>query len=952
MILFDKMKKALSILMCYAIGMVAFTLNASTPVSVYSSIDFSNQSLWGKTPHYGLDDKGGEGTQEQKFWWCFGEGNVAIIKDYEGDAERYNRFGAAFGGPNPQPSYMKSGRDNSGFVDFLNADPLARTFNPIHPDGASDAVVLPEENGLFVDTLVRFEPCETADVPAADVDGRAKFICWLSAPAGVGETNLVVTAGRYAADGRLTRVNYVVTNQVEAGRWYRLTARAIRNAATNGRGNAPCFALYLDGLPVSCAEGDYRIGEDRAAMDDLFVGNDLYAARALFPPIRAFDSTPKLAGFAVQGCGGYDEFGVVNEGNPLAYEVETIDFVVAMSTNAVTNVICTVTAEGADEPYFTTNSTGEAEVAFTVAPGDSVHVEALCGSVYSLATELSLAGNVSAVDRSRTKGYDVTMISGETFRDDSKLIARINVGNAYFRVGDAVYESIEDAMDAANEQGEPLVLENDVTLDPNFSINGQMRVLPTYELALDLHGRKLKGQNFREEATIYDQGRLTVYDSIGGGMIEAEGTAIEIVSTNDAVEANNVYADLMLGSEVVRSAAGFKVRGRVRCTKGVLRLLDGTYLTPWNLEPTNDFYLAGYVAPDKYGSEKVESPESIAGRDCYYWRVVYDGRRTVRFEAEIGACDPAFVHVDAGGLLTEPAVTNAAGYTVTNWYDTATGASWDFASDTVQSNLTLRAQQRLDVYTITYDVPEITEPSSYTVDSLRRELPTAERDLYTFGGWKDRATGLFVKEVGIGATFVGTETTVTGDLELVAQWIPNTLTWSNTSAGNSESNGTYSGSWSFRIPAGAGLVEGATVVIDEIDFCIVNPHLYPKTSAHLAVTPAEGVQVISGERIYRMDDSTKEYLVGADEWLANGRAKVGYLFTGLKVKVGAANEVRFTDAAGESVKGFLRLALKDGRKDALFGNCTEPGGDPESEEYGKFCPLYEITAHPEEVNGD
>lgn len=952
MILFDKMKKALSILMCYAIGMVAFTLNASTPVLVYSSIDFSNQSLWGKTPRYGLDDKGGEGTQEQKFWWCFGEGNVAIITNYEGDVERYNRFGSAFGGPNPQPSYMKSGRDNSGFLDFLNADPLARTFNPIHPDGSSDAVVLPEENGLFVDTLVRFEPRETADVPDADVDGRAKFICWLSAPAGAGETNLVVTAGRYATDGRLTRVNYVVTNQVEAGRWYRLTARAIRNAATNGRGNAPCFALYLDGLPVSCAEGEYRIGEDRAAMDDLFVGNDLYAARALFPPIRAFDATPKLSGFAVQGCGGYDEFGVVNGGNPLAYEVETIDFVVAMSTNAVTNVICTVTAEGADEPYFTTNSTGEAEVSFTVAPGDSVHIEALCGSAYSLATELSLAGNVSAVDKSRTRGYDVTMVSGETFQDGSKLIARINVGNAYFRVGDDVYESIEDAMDAANEQGTPLVLENDVTLDPNFSINGQMCVLPTYELALDLHGRTLTGQNFREEATIYDQGRLTVYDSIGGGAIIAPGTAIEIVSTNDAVEANNVYADLTLGSEVVRSAAGFTVRGRVRCTKGVLRLLDGTYLTPWNLEPTNDFYLAEYVAPDKYGSEKVESPETIAGRDCYYWRVVYDGRRTVRFEAEIGACDPAFVHVDAGGLLTEPTVTNAAGYTVTNWYDTATGASWDFASDTVQSNLTLRAQQRLDVYTITYDVPEITAPDSYSVVSERETLRTPEKQHFTFGGWKDAATELLVSEVGGGATFVGTETTVTGNLALVAQWIPNKLVWSNTAMGNSESNGTYAGSWEFTIPARPGLGKGSTVMIDEIDFCIVNPHLYPKTADYLAVTTAEGTQVVSANRVYKVDDKTKEYLVGADEWLANGRAKVGYLFTGLKVTVGYRNTLCFSDAAGQASKGFLRLAFKPYNDDSVFRNCSEPGGDPASEDYLKYCPLYEITAHPEEVNGD
>ena len=107
MVEFPKMKKALSIIMCYAVGMVALVLNAATPLKVSdSSIDFSNVLLWGQMPRYGLDDHGEVGTTEVKYWWCFGDGNASIITNYAERAERYDRFAAYDNAPNPQPPYM------------------------------------------------------------------------------------------------------------------------------------------------------------------------------------------------------------------------------------------------------------------------------------------------------------------------------------------------------------------------------------------------------------------------------------------------------------------------------------------------------------------------------------------------------------------------------------------------------------------------------------------------------------------------------------------------------------------------------------------------------------------------------------------------------------------------------------------------------------------------------
>lgn len=941
------MKKALSIMMCYAIGMVALALNAAESAdesSLVTSIDFSLSLLWGKTPRYGLDDNGRVGTQSTYYWhYCGDGGNQSIITNYAPNAKRYDNFGWQ-GQPNPQPEYMKAGFENLGYLDFICTEPLARTVSYVSEQGDSEGMRLTSD--IFVDTLVRFVPRveDTDIIPSVDVLGKAKFLCWMSSPIGSGRTNFVVTAGRYKADGSLERVNYIVEQKVKAGQWCRLTARTIKNASMKAKEEVPCFALYVDGKPLSCAAGDYQIGEDVAAMDDRFAGNELYTLRALFPPIRPFDegSTPKMHGFAVQGRGSFDEFGMVNKGNPLAYESDTIDYVVSVPTNAVTNVTCTVTAQGGQEPYFTTNSTLEALVAFPVSPNDTIVVSPLANDQYSLSGQLAYSGNTSA--KKSGSGYKTVM--AKKFDDASALIAKIGVGHAYFRVGDTVYESVNDALDEADRRRLPLKLENDVTLNPATD-NGQLRILPICRnaIVLDLCGRMIKGENFRDEATIYDQGVLTIIDSVGGGRIEAPGTVIEVASSNDALNVNEKLATLTVGDENVQN--DFTVIGRVRCTQGDLVLKGGTYLTPPD-ESDETFYLADYTAAAVLGDERCLAT-SVGDR---YWRVSYDERKLVKFEAELGVPVPAWTNVDlsAGKTLLEPAVggTNAVGHSVTNWYVKGVDPlrSWNFATDEVTEDMTLVAQQKLDVYSITYDgLPG--NPLTYSVKTEKTKLSEASKRYYIFNGWRDANSGHVVAFVGAGATFVDApEVPVTGDLDLWSQWTPETLTWENVTAGNSESNGTYAGSWPFRIPAQSGLANGTELVIDEISFCIVNPHLYPKTAEYLAVTNAEGA-AFSAARTYVLDEA-KEYIVGTD-WLENGRAKVSYRFEGLKAKVGSTYGVCFSSATGSVVPtaGFLRLGLNPGKNDAVFGNCTEPGGEPLSETYLNYCPIYEVSGHLE-----
>jgi len=949
------MKKALSIIMCYAVGMAALVVSAASPLSVVSSIDFSNDLLWGKTPACGLDDEGGEGSQKPTYWWYFGSGgNESVITNYvtlEECEARYDAFGSE-GEPNPKPSYMRAGDENTGFLSYLCSEPLARTFKPIsnRTTGKSAELLPSEGNDLFVDSIVQFQPRASAvtEVPEIAMSGREKIVCWLSGvvqPSGEVVTNFVVTAGRYGVLGELSAVNYVADIDVEAGVWYRLTLRAMANAATKAGVTEPAFALYLDGRLVTCKPEAYVIGDRRDQVDEWFRGNEMYSRRGLFPPMRSQSNNKlRMTGMAMQGRGLFDEFGMVNKGNPLAYSVNSIDVVVALNAKAVTNVICRVTEKGGSLPYFTTNTTDVAEIVFPVKPGDSVEVEPLVASTHTVASELSFSGNVAA--KGTSSGYAFTMVD-DTFEDASRLVARIQTGEANFRVGDTIYSSLKTALRAANDSGLVLKLENNVTLD-KYDENGQMQVLPEYTIAFDLNGRLLKGEHFQEEATIYNQGRLVVYDSKGGGVIEAEGTAIETVVSNTAVEVNYYLASLALGDE--HYTGDFTVTGRVLCTEGELVIRGGTYLTPPDLS-ADTFYLGKYVDDDgRFTAERVSPADAL-------WRVRFDNRNVVRFEVSHGGAEPAVMNVESGATIPQPAITNAIGYTVTNWYVKGSGASWNFATDAVESNMTLVAQQRLDSYTITYDPDLASNPYVYTFETPKTTLKTPEagyKPHFSFVAWQDATTGKLVDEIGHQAVFVGTEEAVTGNLALVAQWLPESIRWSNTQSGLSESNGTYAGSWTFQIPSGGaqGLSAGQRLMIDEISFCIVNPHLYPKTAARLSVVPAGGSSVLSvDEPHYVLDPTTSEYLVGTN-LLANGRAKVRYAFTGLEVKVGEENSVRFCTATGEACTGFLRLALLDEATDPVFGKCTVAGGDPESEEYLKYCPVYEVRGHLIEEGGD
>jgi len=942
--------------LCYAIGMAAYCVHAADSVIVQDAvakIDFDNSSLWTKTPHYGLSDSGETNQFLNTYWWSSStNGNYSVMRAYEPHEQRYSGFGVG----NPQPDYMKSEDDNLGLLDFSTAVVLYRAANKVSEDGSSTAVpykassAVPFDQDVFFDQLVQFVRRDELAVESIEpfLPSEARFACWLPADTNV----LTITAGRYAYDGTVYLTNYITVANVETGRWYRLTARAIDSARTDGGSEKmPAMVFYLDGVRVTCG-ADYAIGDDAEATAANFRGSSHYAARALFPsmwPVMKAAIT-RLKGLAVRGEGRLDDLGVVNLGNPLVPggEITEVELLVSVDPVKITNVCVTVTS---GEDVVTNTTAGETLTIVTVAPGDKVNIEVKTIETAAPSKWVIFCGNKGAVKGiTNFKGpYNFTM--ADSFELSDPVVARVDAELSNFEVKGKYYESMKSALAAAwGDDGDgprKLAMHQDVTLSRNAAVdNGQMHVLPEYSLCFDLCGHVLRGDHFRAEAAIYNQGRLTIIDSVGGGAIVAPGTAIEIAASNTALEVNYEQTSLTLGDREIRG--DFTVTGRVVCTKGELILKGGSYFTPPDLMPTKEFYLNQYVAPERFYAVNDTTRDPNPGA---LWSVSYDGRFQVKFEVPHGGPVPVYTNVDTtvGAYLTAPAITNAAGYTVTNWYvkGTTPRLDWNLSTDAVTNDMTLVGQQRVDSYSITYAkaTQQAGWPTAYTVESEYQELPVpAKIPNYNFVGWRDNATGRAITAIGAGAKWAEIDELVTGDLKLVAEWQPDVLKWTNIGSYSSESNGYYSGTWRFTVPAGGDITVGRRIVVDEIAFCLVNPLTLPKSAPYLAVTPIDGQTEFSATRPMGYDSTTGEY-TAATNTLANGRVKLSYRFTNLTVGAGAENIAQFSESAGSLTpfSGFLRLAVKPLANDAVFGNCQTP------DDYQIYCPVYEVYGH---VKGD
>ena len=118
------------------------------------------------------------------------------------------------------------------------------------------------------------------------------------------------------------------------------------------------------------------------------------------------------------------------------------------------------------------------------------------------------------------------------------------------------------------------------------------------------------------------------------------------------------------------------------------------------------------------------------------------GSFTVTFDADNGTAATT-QRVKNGGLATQPAQPAKTGYTFAGWFKDGSTTAWNFATDTVDEALTLKARWTANPYTLSFDGngdavdPAQGVPGSITGtygDALKE--PTAPtRSGYEFTGW-------------------------------------------------------------------------------------------------------------------------------------------------------------------------------------------------------------------------
>ena len=279
-------------------------------------------------------DEGGTDKQNGPYFLYFGDQDGSSVKAFGGDnaaAPNITRP-LAFANASPNANYLDLSTEGGILWRSISNTIQDSGTNKL---GTAQAVA---DDGIYLDTLVQFTPTEDGGTP--ELTDEDKLAIWLNvdSTATPSVTNLMVRAAVLSATGAPTPTTFTITNKtVNAGQWYRLTVKAIKDMIEGQE--LPGFQIRLDGdvlmSDTVTVDSDYlEYAQDTEYEEDLLNG-------ALFASLLGSSSSPTLTAVGFKGSGALDDI-VWTEEDPFAGGAGGSDYKVVIDGS---DVVVTPTVE-------------------------------------------------------------------------------------------------------------------------------------------------------------------------------------------------------------------------------------------------------------------------------------------------------------------------------------------------------------------------------------------------------------------------------------------------------------------------------------------------------------------------------------------------------------------------------------------------------------------------------
>lgn len=555
---------------------------------------------------------------------------------------------------------------------------------------------------------------------------------------------------------------------------------------------------------------------------------------------------------------------------------------------------------------------------------------------------LSSTATLSLVD-SESKSYKIAFTVADTLTDDNPLVLTLPSKAYFFKLNGKEYGTFSEIIEAASKsEDKTITITHDINLDAPISPGAQAVIGDSQEIILDLKGKKIKGGVSRPEAddaAILNRGKLKIIDSVGGGIIEANGVTLSTGNTLALEGDRDTLALENDANETIIKAGIFN--GVVTNVAGRIQIDGGKFYNMFNQNDTKEdpFYLRTQKGID------ISAKFTAAVIKDNYWQApsVEEGKVLIEYRPDHGSAVPAveILSKEEADKLTSESVKEKKINVKAPGYDVST---IEWAKEKGDDTIWHGAMTAL-VYTVTYELGgkgafESEPKTEFTIEDpiLSLPEPVDDRGLWELDCWL--LDGEEVRSLG------DTELTLNNlKLKLVAKWKPIEQVWTNAMKGSrylamSEANGYFADetSWQIAIPVSDAFENGDSITLKSITLSTVNaaPKNLERMAPRLCLT-INGVQHFATAALKKNSSTEFEYF----DTNYGYRPKIVYSFDEPPTIL-AASSYTFTLVEDENTSYhpvLLRLVKKTG--DTEFQMIGTVGTVP-SAEYKTYVPMYEI----------